>query len=719
MPRHLSSLWWRLTALILVLTASLGAIFAWTAYRQMHRALILRGTASLQDSAREVGELLAQAAAARVEEARRLADQPAIRVFAAGCERSQEAYEALKAFADKSPNARITLTSRAGLKTVRSEHGTAVLECGVGQPSSPTATSVGPLTVRDGHTFFTVHAAVPSGEGAGVPAGVVTLERRLSSSPSGVAVITRLLGNDAQIKLGNATGDVWTDLANPVAAPPIPFTEGAASSFMDASGVERLGTALSISGTPWQVWVDFSAAGFREPARTLLWTMLPPTLLMILLGGVAVGAVSGTITRPLERAADAADAIARGDYSSRLQPGRNDEIGRLTTAFNVMAERVANSYTALEQRVQERTRDLELAQQQLDQFFEMSPDLLCIADMEGRFVRINPAWHQVLGWSTSELTAKPYTDFVHPEDRHATDAQSAALASGAPVISFENRFLCNDGTVRWLNWKAAPQPERGLIYATARDVTDALRVERELHHYAAHLAATNRELEAFSYSVSHDLRAPLRSIDGFSQALLEDCADSLGADGQEYLGRIRRAAQRMGQLIDDLLKLARVTRADMQPKVVDLSALAAKVLENLRAAEPGRAVECRIEPGICAVGDGNLLQIAMTNLLENAWKFTGKRDLARIEFGVERNGHGTAYFVRDNGAGFDMTYADKLFGTFQRLHHADDFPGTGIGLATVQRIINRHGGRIWAEARPNECATFSFTLTPEPAWTHQ
>jgi|GEM_PF-3178819 len=225
------------------------------------------------------------------------------------------------------------------------------------------------------------------------------------------------------------------------------------------------------------------------------------------------------------------------------------------------------------------------------------------------------------------------------------------------------------------------------------------------------LETANKELEAFSYSVSHDLRAPLRSIDGFSRILLDDCKDRLGTQHKNYLERIRAATQRMGELIDDLLKLSRVTRAGMSREAVDLGALAAAVIEDLRRADPQRRVAVDIQPGLTAVGDPPLLRVLLENLIGNAWKFTGKTPDARIAFGArDDSSHQRVYFVRDNGAGFDMTYASKLFGAFQRLHSMDEFPGTGIGLATVQRIVRRHGGRVWAEGAIGQGAAFYFTL---------
>ncbi|MBI2875506.1 MAG: MEDS domain-containing protein [Candidatus Tectomicrobia bacterium] len=235
-------------------------------------------------------------------------------------------------------------------------------------------------------------------------------------------------------------------------------------------------------------------------------------------------------------------------------------------------------------------------------------------------------------------------------------------------------------------------------------------LNEELKRYVIELETANRELDAFSYSVSHDLRAPLRSIDGFSLALLEDYADQLDAQGRDYLQRVRASSQRMAQLIDDLLNFSRITRSEMRHERVDLSALVQTIASELQKAQPERQVECVIAPGLVANGDERLLRLALENLLRNAWKFTGKHPWARIEFGVTQQEGQRAYFVRDDGAGFEMAYADKLFGAFQRLHAVAEFPGTGIGLAIVQRIIHRHGGRVWAEGAVEQGAAFYFTL---------
>lgn len=248
--------------------------------------------------------------------------------------------------------------------------------------------------------------------------------------------------------------------------------------------------------------------------------------------------------------------------------------------------------------------------------------------------------------------------------------------------------------------------QRGFLEAN-----EALRRANEtLEQRAMEMESMNKEMESFSYSVSHDLRAPLRSVDGFSQALLEDYLDKLDTKGVDYLKRVRAASQFMEQLIDDLLKLSRLTRTEMRRQNVSLSALASTIVEGLRKDQPERQVKLTIGDDLVARGDPVLLQVVLENLLSNAWKFTSKHPTATIEFGAAWQEGKRVYFVRDDGAGFDMAYANKLFGPFQRLHGRKEFEGTGIGLATAQRIIHRHGGRIWAEGAVEKGATFYFTL---------
>ncbi len=354
------------------------------------------------------------------------------------------------------------------------------------------------------------------------------------------------------------------------------------------------------------------------------------------------------------------------------------------------------------------------------------PDTIYFKDRQSRFTRINRAHARFLGVSQPEAAlGKTDADFQAPDLAAGFLAEEAELMrTGKPVTDRLEFNPTREGQPRWLSSTKVPlhdpQGEVAGLVGISRDITERMQaaaaieqLNKELEQRAAQLALANQELESFSYSVSHDLRAPLRAIDGFSQALLEDSADRLDQAGQDYLRRVRGAAQRMALLIDDLLQLSRVSRAELARAPVDLSALAAGVAAELQARQPERTVEFVIGAGLTAWGDARLLRVALENLLGNAWKFTSRQPAARIEFGaIEQDGR-PAFLVRDNGAGFDMAYAQRLFGAFQRLHSASDFPGTGVGLATVKRIIRRHGGRIWAEAAPGQGATFYFTLPAE------
>jgi signal transduction histidine kinase len=291
------------------------------------------------------------------------------------------------------------------------------------------------------------------------------------------------------------------------------------------------------------------------------------------------------------------------------------------------------------------------------------------------------------------------------------------LATLAQVVSRDRNYSLraaggkSDGELSLLigafNEMLAQIQERDEALQRAQD-----DLEQRVEARTKQLAAANKELEAFSYSVSHDLRAPLRSIDGFSQAVLDDYGDRLDAAGKDYLVRVRGATHRMAALIDDMLNLARVTRTEMRPEELNLSAMAKSIAEDLRKTEPGRHAEFLIDDDMVAQGDPRLVRVVMENLLGNSWKYTSRHEHARIEFGCSRKAGADAFFVRDDGAGFDPRHAARLFGAFQRLHGMTEFPGTGVGLATVQRIVHRHGGEIWAEGDVEKGATFYFTLRP-------
>jgi len=377
---------------------------------------------------------------------------------------------------------------------------------------------------------------------------------------------------------------------------------------------------------------------------------------------------------------------------------------------------------------------LRINEEKLNQIINSSPVGICTVDMLGNFITTNPEYERMVGYAKEELVGLSFYDVTHPNDRPKNKKLFQDMFSLETTdFSMEKRYIRKDGeeinvSVHAIGIRDA---EGNVRFGTAfvEDITERKQAEEQIKELnrtleqrikdrTRQLETVNNELESFAYSVSHDLRAPLRSMDGFSVALLEDYADKFDDQGKDYLQRVRNASKRMAQLIDGILELSRTTRSEVKWERINLSALTKSIMTDLHKSQPERRVGCIIEPDLYANGDVRLLRAAIQNLLDNAFKFTGRCDQGKIEFGVlppsetdeSSQTPNPTYFIRDNGAGFDMTYADKLFGVFQRLHGADEFPGTGVGLATVERILHRHGGRIWAEAGVDEGATFYFTL---------
>jgi PAS domain S-box-containing protein len=340
---------------------------------------------------------------------------------------------------------------------------------------------------------------------------------------------------------------------------------------------------------------------------------------------------------------------------------------------------------------------------------------------------------RTLGYDEEELRSMSYDAVTAPDDRTSVrESVARALSRPAGTFDLEQCLVHKGGEAVWARVTATlvndADGEPAHFVFVVEDVTERRRadrarraaeaaladmnadLERRVAERTEALAQANDELEAFSYAVSHDLRAPLRALDGFSLALVEDYGGALDEFAQDYLRRIRSASQRMAQLIDDLLQLSRVTRAEMAPEPVDLAGIAEGVVDDLRLADPSREVAVSLPSSLLVNGDAKLLEVLLVNLLGNAWKFTSGKAQAHIELGTERTDHSTVYFVRDDGAGFDPVYSDKLFTPFQRLHTAKEFPGTGIGLATVGRIVARHGGSISARGEVEKGSTFTFTL---------
>jgi PAS domain S-box-containing protein len=371
---------------------------------------------------------------------------------------------------------------------------------------------------------------------------------------------------------------------------------------------------------------------------------------------------------------------------------------------------------------------VEVGHEQLMALIDHTSAVIYMRDADGRYLLVNREYERlfrlhredIVGLTDHDLFPRPIADAFRANDLQA-------FARGVPV-QVEEQAPSDDGLRTYVTVKFPLTDTRGQAYAVcgiSTDITERKLAEEEVRRLndelemrvrqrTAELEASTRELDAFAYSVSHDLRAPLRSLEGFSQVLLEDFSDDLNEEGQRYLGRIQANVARMAQMIDDLLHLSRATRSQLRRDHTDLSELAREVINELAAQHPGRAVETDVPDGLVARADPHLVRLVLQNLIGNAWKFTAHRDDPVIRMRVRQQEGIDVFSIEDNGAGFDMTYAHKMFDPFQRLHSAAEFEGTGIGLAIVARIVTRHGGQIRADSTPGGGATFRFSLTPSP-----
>jgi PAS domain S-box-containing protein len=367
--------------------------------------------------------------------------------------------------------------------------------------------------------------------------------------------------------------------------------------------------------------------------------------------------------------------------------------------------------------------------EQLMALIDHTSAVIYMRDADGRYLLVNREYERLFQLRRDDIVGLTDHDLFPADIADAFRANDLrALAGGVPV-QLEEEAPGDDGLRTYVTVKFPLTDAAGRSYAIcgiSTDITERKLAEQEVRRLndelelrvrerTAELEASTRELDAFAYSVSHDLRAPLRSLEGFSQVLLEDYANALDEQGRQYLGRIQANVGRMAQLIDDLLHLSRATRVELRRERADISALARELIAELRAAGQDREVDVSISDALVASGDPDLIRLVLQNLLGNAWKFSANRPGAVISVTARQQDGVDVFVVRDNGAGFDMRYADKLFSPFQRLHSSNDFEGTGIGLAIVQRIVARHGGQIRANGTPGEGATFEFSLTPAPA----
>jgi len=423
-------------------------------------------------------------------------------------------------------------------------------------------------------------------------------------------------------------------------------------------------------------------------------------------------------------------------HGALIQPRNETTRALLLIHFEHKTE-FSKSFTALNEKIallkkeikehKETTNNLAQRNAEFQAMFRAIPDTVLFVDIKRQILLSNPAAYEMFGYNNAELIGNT-TEMLYADKRdfHIQGNNRYNLRKSKNNEAYEVKYKRKDGSTFWaetVGTQVKNNTDQAIGYiGLIRDITKRHQINNELEQHRNHLeamveerttelAATNKELESFSYSVSHDLMAPLRSIDGFNQLLIEEYAEQIDDKGKDYLQRVRNNTQKMRMLINDMLALARVTQISLNRETIDLSALAQETINKLRELEPQRHVTTNIESNLQVWADKQLLGIALDNLFGNAWKYTGREPMAEISFGSEIKDGNIVYFIRDNGAGFDMECASKIFDAFQRLHKSKEFEGTGIGLATVDRIFRRHNGNIWVNAKVGQGATFYFTLS--------
>lgn len=561
------------------------------------------------------------------------------------------------------------------------------------------AAQVGSLYNHNDSVIYPVIAPVSDKK---IVTGYLLRWRLQSASERAVAQFSQLLGTDAKLYIGNTDETLWTDLREQVSLPPV-------------SAANDLVTTRSILQTQWLLRVEFSRSAVLQPAtRSLPW-LLFIGLLLFFVGFIITRVISRSITRPIQKMTAVASEIAGGHYSLKVNVEQTDELGQLAGAFNSMMEKIRNASELQEVKVKERTIELEKNIAQLkeseDRFrglLESAPDAMIIAGQNGNIVLVNSQTEKLFGYNKQELTGQPVELLIpgdlrqkHKQHRQNYYDQPKVRSMGAGLELFAVR---KDGTTFPVEISLSPlETSEGLLVSAAiRDITERKQADEAILHL-------NKELESFTYSVSHDLRAPLRIIDGYADMLIEDYSGNLDENGNRTLAVIKTNARRMGQLIDDLLNLSHIGRKEPEKQLTDMNKLVKTVVDEQLAYSGTKAIVKleKLEPAEC---DSNLIRQVWINLIANAIKYAGKQEQPVIEIFSSRNGNENLYTVKDNGVGFDMKYAGKLFGVFQRLHKLTEFEGTGIGLALVNRIIMKHNGKIRAEAEPGKGASFTFSL---------
>ncbi|MDR3695085.1 PAS domain S-box protein [Mucilaginibacter sp.] len=741
----------RLPLLICALLLFSIIVYGFANYYCVRKASLIIGQDRLNSLTDQMGSMFGQSALVLLNTANSTAAQGAVLqcLKSNGNKFRKETIAALDKLHNNKDWISTTLVNANGVLILRSD--SSKKEIKINLPDVIKQNKVGPNSTRigmiyniNGTMYYPIITAVTEKKQI---MGYIISWVMLSTTRKEVTQFSRLLGTGAAFYIVNSDGSLWTDLVKPVKAKLAGINPtGKIMEYTNADGKPVMASAKNIAGTAWLVMVEFPKENLLASLSNFVKWIFGIGVVLLAVGIFATWMMSSNITKPLNQLTIAATAISKGNYGAAdpIKVFKNDELGKLAEAFNTMQSQVYRTWQELDEKVRERTTELrdeikrrkvseeslKVSSQKYHQLVEEVKDYAIIMlDVNGKVLVWNKGAEKIKGYKEDEIIGKSFACFYTKEDFEAGKPQYLLQkAAQAGRSEDEGWRVKKDGSKFWANVVfTAIYDNKGKLSGFAkitRDITEHRKLEeerilinnqleeriKEIAIQSLQLETVNKELEAFSYSVSHDLRTPLRAINGYSIMLQEDYESKLDTEGKRILRNIISNARMMGQLIDDLLSFSRLGKKELAKTSVNMQLLVAAVVEELLQNEPENKYHIVTGTLPPVEADPVMIKQVMVNLIGNAIKYSSKKAGPEIKIGAINEDSNPVYYVKDNGAGFDMTYSGKLFGVFQRLHSQEEFEGTGVGLALVKRIIDKHKGRIWAEGVINGGATFYFSI---------